>query len=58
MVAASTDDYREYGTATFDEDPIVDISGEIRIAASGDGTDTPPPGALLELDVTDLGPAP
>lgn len=37
-------------------DPIVDISGEILIDASGDGTETPPR-TLLELDVTDLGPA-
>lgn len=40
-----------------DEDPIVDVSARIRVVASGDGSETPP-GALLEVDVTDLGPAP
>lgn len=40
------------------DDPRVDISGQIEIEATGDDSDSPPPGVALELDITDLGPAP
>jgi hypothetical protein len=40
------------------DDPIVDVTGQIAIEAHGIDGDVPPPGTLLDLDVTDLGPQP
>jgi hypothetical protein len=40
------------------EDPIIEITGTIELQAFGDDASTPPPGAVLELDVADLGPLP
>ncbi|HWO26907.1 MAG TPA: hypothetical protein VNO30_49595 [Kofleriaceae bacterium] len=40
------------------EDPTIEITGIIELEAFGDDVQTPPPGAVLALDVADLGPLP
>jgi len=40
------------------DDPIIDVTGTATIEVHGDDGEVPPPGTLLELDVTDIGPVP